>query len=172
MSSRLLIVPTLALATVLSACATPGEENRADTYTADQVNARQEAQVINILAVLPARVQVDNSRNRKNAQIVGGLLGAALGAGLGAGFSGNPAAGGTLAGLGGAGAGVAGGSLVADKVLVDGVSLTYEQAGHTFNSAQVGRACEYHPGKAVMVMTSPTVTRVQPNATCPPPVKS
>lgn len=151
---------------MLSACATPGAEDRADTYTADQVNSRQEAKVVDILAVLPARVQVSNAKNREMAQIGGGILGAALGAGLGAGV-GHSAGLGALAGVGGAGAGVGAGSLVSDKVLVDGVSLTYTQNGHTFNSAQVGKLCEYKPGRAIMIMTSASVTRIQPNSACP-----
>jgi len=150
----------------LAACTTPGEENRADVYSANQVNTRQAAQVVSIIAVLPARVQVSNAQNQRAAQIGGGLAGLALGAGLGGGLT-HSAGVGALAGVGGAGAGVGAGSLVPGTVLVDGVSLTYEQNGQNFNSAQVGRVCEYSPGKAIMVQSSPTETRIQPNHACP-----
>ena len=131
--SIICVIPVLAL----SACATPGEENRADSYTADQVNARQEAKVVNILAILPAKVQVSNAQNQRAAQI------------------------------GGAGVGVGAGSLVPGKVMVQGVSLTYVEDGHTFNSAQVGKLCEFKLGQAIMVQTAPNVTRIQPNTACP-----
>lgn len=155
----------------LAACATPGEENRADSYTADQVNSRQEAQVVNILAVLPARVQVSNEQNQRAAQIGGAILGTGLGLGLGAGV-GHSTALSVLGGLGGAGAGAGAGSLVPGKVMVNGVSLTYTQGKHTYNSAQVGKPCEYTPGRAIMITTSASVTRIQPNATCPAPKSS
>lgn len=161
-------VSTLAILGILSlsACSTPGEENRSDSYTADQVNSRQEAKVVNILAVLPARVQVSNAQNQRAAQIGGALLGAGLGVGLGVGV-GHSAGLGALGGVGGTAAGAGAGSLVPGQVMVNGVSLTYTQDGHTFNSAQVGKICEYQPGQAIMIMTSATVTRIQPNAACP-----
>lgn len=159
-------VSSILIICTLSACATPGEENRADSYTADQVNARQEAKVVNILAVLPARVQVSNEHNQRAAQIGGALLGLGTGVGLGVGLGGNAGMG-ALGAVGGGVAGAGAGSLVPGKVMVNGVSLTYTQDGHTFNSAQVGKICEYKPGQAIMIMTSASVTRIQPNATCP-----
>ena len=122
----------------------------------------------NILAVMPAKVEVDNSQQKKNAEVIGGVLGAVVGGIVGNKLSNNDSAGGAVIGAAGGGvAGVAAGSLVSDKVLVDGVSITYEAMGKTLNSAQVGRICEYIPGKAVVISTGPTETRVQPNATCP-----
>jgi outer membrane lipoprotein SlyB len=50
-------------------------------YTQAQVNTRQNADVVNILAVMPAKVQVSNAENQRTARIAGGLLGAAAGAG-------------------------------------------------------------------------------------------
>ncbi|MFA6095062.1 MAG: hypothetical protein WC757_04225 [Candidatus Paceibacterota bacterium] len=63
--------------------------------------------------------------------------------------------------------GVAAGSLVADKVLVDGVSISYSQNEEMFSSAQVGKLCEFKPGTAIMISTSQSETRIQPNAVCP-----
>ena len=156
----------------LATCAQPGAESAPNVYTQGQVNTRQKADVVNILAVMPAKVQVSNAENQRTAQIAGGLLGAAAGAGLGAGLAHhNALATGTVGAVGGGAFGAAAGSLVPGQVLVDGVSITYTDHGSTFSSAQVGRACEYAPGQAIMVSTSPTETRIQPNHECPLPVK-
>jgi len=141
----------------------------ANVYSAGQVNTRQQAEVVNILAVLPAKVKVSNAQNQRADQIVDGLLGALAGASLaGLGHHHHYAlANGTVGALGGGLFGT--GSLVPGEVLVDGVSITYVDHGSTFNSAQVGRLCEYRPGQAIMVATSPSETRIQPNTTCPVP---
>lgn len=152
-------------------CAQPGANLGANVYQAGQVNQRQAAKVVNVLAVLPARVEVSNQQNKATAQMVGGLLGAIGGAALGGGLAHN---GGTalFGGAAGGGIGVAAGSIVPDSVLVEGVSLTYVEDGQTLNSAQVGKACEFRPGEAIVVSTGGSETRVQPNAECPVPVKS
>jgi outer membrane lipoprotein SlyB len=156
----------------LAACAQPGAESAANVYTQGQVNTRQKADVVNILAVMPAKVQVSNAENQRTAQIAGGLLGAAAGAGLGAGLAHhNVLATGTVGAVGGGAVGAAAGSLVPGQVLVDGVSITYTEHGSTFSSVQVGRTCEYVPGQAIMIATTPTETRIQPNHECPPPAK-
>jgi outer membrane lipoprotein SlyB len=151
-----------AFATVLVGCAQPGANLQSNVYQAGQVNQQQEARVIDILAVLPAKVEVSNAQNRASAQIVGGVLGVLVGAALGSKFGGMG-----LGGLAGGGAGVAAGSLVPDSALVEGVSLTYTDSGRTLNSAQVGRLCDYKPGKAIVISTGPGETRIQPNDTCP-----
>ncbi len=162
------IVSTFLLVSTLTACQAPGEDARADVYTSDQVNSRQAAKVVTVLAVMPARVKVDNSANRQTAQLAVGLLGAVGGAFLGGGLAQHDVlAVGALGAVGGGALGVAGGSIVPDSVLVAGVSITYVEDGQTFNSAQVGKVCEYVPGRAIMIETSPTVTRIQPNASCP-----
>jgi outer membrane lipoprotein SlyB len=151
----------------LAACAQPGVEAGANVYGEGQVNTRQKAEVVDILAVMPAKVAVTNAQNQRAAQIAGGLLGAVVGAGLGAGFGHyNGLAAGTVGALGGGTFGAAAGSLVPGQVLVDGVSITYEDHGSTYSSAQVGHICEYVPGRAIMISTSPTETRIQPNTEC------
>jgi len=157
----------------LAGCQATGDEYAANTYTAGQVNSRQAAKVVEILAVLPARVAVDNTQNKQTAQVAGALLGVVAGAFAGGALGHGHAAPTTAligAGAGGV-AGAAAGSLVNDTTLVNGVSLSYQDAGNVFNSAQVGKVCEFKPGKAIMVSTSPTETRIQPNATCPPVAK-
>jgi outer membrane lipoprotein SlyB len=170
MSIKLIVAGISVLS--LAACAQPGAESAANVYSQGQVNTRQKADVVQVLAVMPAKVQVSNAQNQRAAQLAGGILGAAGGAGLGAGLAGhNALAAGTVGAVGGGVVGAAAGSLVPGQVLVDGVSITYTQHGQTFNSAQVGRLCEYAPGQAIMISTSATETRIQPNATCPPPAK-
>ncbi len=167
MKNRLLPIGTICTAIALAGCQTPGADLAANVYQAGQVNSPQAAKVITILAVMPAKVEVDNSQSQKTAQLVGGILGAALGAAIGNNVGshspGNSALGVVAGGVVGAGAG----SLEPGKVLVAGVSITYQDGGRTLNSAQVGKLCQFTPGKAVMISTSPMNTRIQPNATCP-----
>jgi outer membrane lipoprotein SlyB len=145
---------------LLAGCAT-GQDLAANSYTAAQVNTRQEAKTVEILAVMPAKITVDNSQNRKAAQtgfaIVGAIAGGILGGKNGA------VALGALAGA--AGGAIAGGA-VSDKNTVNGVSLAYRDNGKVYNSAQVGQQCEYKVGTAIMVATDAFNTRIQPNSTC------
>lgn len=152
-------------AALLMGCATTGERYASNVYTADKVNTRQEVKAVKIIAVLPAKVEVDNTQAKQNAQIIGGVLGALAGGLAGHNLDGGR---GTFSGgaIGG-GVGVAAGSLVSDKTLVDGVSITYTEGAKTYNSAQVGQLCQFSPGTAVMVTSEMKETRIQPNATCP-----
>jgi outer membrane lipoprotein SlyB len=152
---------------ILSGCQTPGENLQANVYKENQVNSAQKAKVVKILAVMPAKIEVDNSQNQKTATTVGALLGAVGGGVLGNEISAQKGTGTVVGAVAGGAGGGAVGSLVPGKVLVAGVSITYVYNGKTLNSAQVGRLCEYTPGKAVVISTSPTETRIQPNATCP-----
>jgi outer membrane lipoprotein SlyB len=152
----------------LTGCQAPGENLKANVYRADQVNTAQAAMIANILAVLPAKIEADNAQQKQAAQLVGGLLGVVAGGVAGSNLLNHNKVGGTTLGaVGGGTVGVMAGSLVPDKILVERVSITYEMNGKTLNSAQVGRSCEFIPGKAVLVSTGPTETRIQPNATCP-----
>ncbi len=124
--------------------------------------------MIEILSVMPARVVVDNSEQKRRVRVGAATLGAIAG-GLAGGLTGlggwqtlgTTVAGGTV--------GAAGGSMVADEVLVDGVTLGYRygSGGRILTSSQVGSPCEFKVGTALMVSTSQTETRVQPNAVCP-----
>jgi hypothetical protein len=76
--------------------------------------------------------------------------------------------GGDIGAIGGGALGAAAGSLVADKVLVEGVSIAYIENDKIFTSAQVGKPCEYKVNEtALIISTGPNETRIQPNATCP-----
>ena len=158
--------PALMSLSLLSACAT-GAELQANVYRADQVNQAQAAEVVEILAILPAKVEVDNTKGKQTAQLIGGVLGAIGGLALANNVGHHSVGGNLFGGAAGGGLGVAAGSMVSDRVLVEGVSLTYLRNGQTLNSAQVGKLCQYHPGRAIVISTGPMETRVQPNAACP-----
>lgn len=152
---------------VLAGCQQPGADLGANVYQADQVNQSQNAEIINILSLSPAKVEVSNAQDQKDAQVVGGVLGALTG-----GLVGSQVSGGTLGtGLGGAAiggvAGAAAGTLVPGQVLVDGVTIGYTQNGNIHTSTQVGKMCQFRMGQALVVVTKANETRVQPNATCP-----
>jgi outer membrane lipoprotein SlyB len=167
MKNRLATIALIFGVAAVAGCQAPGSNLASNVYTANQVNTAQAAKVVQILAVMPAKVQVDNTQAQKTAEVIGGLLGAVgggvLGNNLGHQTTGNTA----LGAAGGGVVGVAAGSLVPGKVLVDGVSITYEDGSHTLNSVQVGKLCQFVPGKAVVVSTSPMNTRIQPNNVCP-----
>ena len=169
MTKKIGVIGAVAVAVGLAGCQTTGQEYGANVYSAGQVNTRQEAVTVQILAVLPAKVQVSNEQNQRAAAIAGGLLGALAGGIAGANVGHSHQTNTVLGAAGGGAAGAALGSLVPGTVLVDGVSLAYKQAGKVYNSAQVGQLCQYQPGTAVMVSSGPNETRIQPNAVCPPP---
>lgn len=67
------------------------------------MNQKQAAEVIEIIAILPAQVEVDNTEAQKKRQILGAILGAAGGAAIGDAVGGNnTVAGGLLGGAAGA----------------------------------------------------------------------
>ncbi|TCW84926.1 hypothetical protein C5O80_06685 [Burkholderia sp. SRS-46] len=46
-------------------------KNKADAYNVLDVNQRQEVRTIEILTILPGKVQVSNEQNKKTAQLAG-----------------------------------------------------------------------------------------------------
>ena len=136
-----LLVPAVALF-ALAGCQTNGDMYRSDVYGSNQVNQAQQVQTVEIIAIQPARVAVNNQSDRNVSQMVGTALGGILGAALGAGGS---------------------SAASPQNSLVDGVQLTFKMNGRIFNSAQVGQMCEFKYGPAIMTSTGPTSTRIQPN---------
>lgn len=165
--NKLLPLSAIMSVLVLSGCQSNADSYAADVYDTTQVNSKQETKTVNIISVLPAKVAVDNTQNKQAAQTFGAVLGAVAGGVVGhnAG-SRSPLA--TAAGaVGGGAVGAAAGSLVKDKVLVEGVSLTYKEDTKIYTSTQVGRSCQFTTGLAVVITTKANETRIQPNATCP-----
>ncbi len=160
------IITIIIIASMLVGCAATGSNLRGDVYRSDQVNTTQSARGIKILKIMPAQVEVDNTKQKRTAQIGGAILGAVAG-GLAGGFGGigSLATAGTAA-TGGV-IGAAAGSLVDDKILVQGVTIGYSEHERMFTSTQVGEPCEFKLGDAVIVATDRNETRVQSNATCP-----
>ncbi|EHB0696738.1 hypothetical protein JYY24_004802, partial [Salmonella enterica subsp. enterica serovar Typhimurium] len=101
------------------------------------------------------------------AQTFGAVLGAVAGGVAGYNVKGTSTLGAVAGGTGGAALGAAAGSLVSDKTIVEGVSLTYKEGTKVFTSTQVGKACQFTTGLAVLISTKDNETRIQPNATCP-----
>jgi outer membrane lipoprotein SlyB len=160
----------LILATLLTACKTPTGENLAsNVYSTDQVNQKQESKTIEIIAISPAKIKMENKENKQAAQLLGGLAG-----GIGGGILGHNVSdkydkeGAVIGGVGGAAIGAtAATALVDGEVLVDAVTLSYIHDEKTLSSTQVGKICEFKQGTALMIITQANETRIQPNATCP-----
>lgn len=152
---------------ILTGCQTTGDEYAADVFDTSQLNGKQETKTVNIISVMPAKVAVNNTGNKKTAQLAGTTLGAIAGGVIGYALG----SGSDLATGGGAvGGGVVGavsGSAVADKVMHEGVSLTYKDGVKVYTSVQLGKACQFTTGLAVVIATKVDETRIQPNAACP-----
>lgn len=149
----------VSMATILSGCMA-GTLERADTFSAGQTNKRQESKLIEIAMIEKAKVQVNNERAQKAAELGGALFGALLGSANDSGYGGQSLVGAAV------GSSVAG-TIAGAKKIVDGVSLTYVENGTLLTSAQVGRPCEFAVGPALVITTSEEETRVQPNAVEP-----
>lgn len=164
---RLMTTLVVFVAVVLPGCAATGEGLKGNVYKAGQVNTTQKARTIKITAVLPAKIEFDNTQQKKQAMAVGGILGALAG-GIGGKVSGLKKYGVVGTTAGGAAAGVGAGSLVSDTVLVQGVSIAYIENGKIFTSSQVGELCEFKVNAtALIITTGPNETRIQPNAVYP-----
>ena len=77
-----LLVPAVALF-ALAGCQTNGDMYRSDVYGSNQVNQAQQVQTVEIIAIQPARVAVNNQSDRNVSQMVGTALGGILGAVIG-----------------------------------------------------------------------------------------
>ena len=159
--SRLLALTVAAF--LFTGCANNATQLRSDTFDASALNSRQEVKLIQILAIQPAKVQVDNSNNQQRSGFWGALAGGLAGAVVGNNSSHSRELA-TASALGGA---VAGASLAGSKELVQGVSITYIESNQALTSVQVGNPCEFAQGLALVTVTDADVTRVQPNAATP-----
>lgn len=164
MNKKIAAIGSLAGVLMLAGCANDGTAYRSDVYWAGQVNQAQAVKTVQIIAVMPARITVDNRYQRDESATVGTILGALAGAVVGVVVSDSPDA--VVAGtVGGAALGNLTGKGVSGsgERFVEGVQITFRQGDRIFNSAQVGRVCEFKTGTAIMVSPSPNETRIQPN---------
>ena len=151
----------------LTGCQSNADEHAADVYQTGQLNSKQETKTVNIISVLPAKVAVDNTANKRAAQTAGAVLGAIAGGVVGHNVGSRSTLNTTTGAVTGGAAGAAAGSLVSDKTLVEGVSLTYKEGTKVYTSTQVGKECQFTTGLAVVISTQYNETRIQPNAKCP-----
>lgn len=162
------ILPLMVLSSlILAGCQSNADEHAADVYQTDQLNAKQETKTVNIISILPAKVAVDNTQNKQAAQAFGAVIGAVAGGIAGHNVGSGSTLNTTAGAVGGGAAGAAAGSLVKDKTLVEGVSLTYKEGTKVYTSTQVGKSCQFTTGLAVVISTNYNETRIQPNAKCP-----
>ena len=130
-----LLVPAVALFALGDMC-------RSDVYGSNQVNQAQQVQPVEIIAIQPARVAVNNQSDRNVSQMVGTALGGILGAVIGNQVTHHRDSGTAIGAIAGAALGAAGSSAASPQnSLVDGVQLTFKMNGRIFNSAQVGQMC-------------------------------
>ncbi len=164
MKTKLSMAVVTACAIVIGGCANNGDLYRSDVYHAGQVNQAQEVKTVNIIAIGPARVAVNNTENSDTAANVGMVLGAIAGAAI-AGHNHHHTSNRVVGGVAGGALGHLAGSAVGGPTttMVNGVQLTYRIGNKIFNSAQVGQPCEYKVGLAIMVSPAPNETRIQPN---------
>lgn len=158
------ILLPLSAALILAGCQTSGDMYRSDVYGSNQVNQAQQVQTVEIIAIQPARVAVNNQSDRNVSQFVGTALGGILGAVVGNQITHHRDSGTAIGAIAGAALGAGASNMASPQnALVDGVQLTFKMNGKIFNSAQVGKMCEFKYGPAIMTSTGPTSTRIQPN---------
>lgn len=131
------LLPVAMLASfTLAGCQSNADDHAADVYQTDQLNTKQETKTVNIISILPAKVAVDNSQNKRNAQAFGALIGAVAGGVIGHNVGSGSNSGTTAGAVGGGAVGAAAGSMVNDKTLVEGVSLTYKEGTKVYTSTR------------------------------------
>ena len=168
MNFKKTFLPVIILsAFTLAGCQSNADEHAADVYQTNQLNSKQETKTVNIISVLPAKVAVDNTANKRAAQGAGAVLGAIAGGVVGHNVGSRSNLNTTAGAVAGGAAGAAAGVMVSDKTLVEGVSLSYKEGTKVYTSTQVGKACQFTNGLAVVISTNYNETRIQPNATCP-----
>ena len=108
----------------LAGCQSNADDHAADVYQTDQLNTKQETKTVNIISFFP-QVAVDNSQINGTHKPSARLLCSRWRCNRPQRGSGSNS--GTTAGaVGGGAVGAAAGSMVNDKTLVEGVSLTYK----------------------------------------------
>lgn len=139
---KLLVIGLFSLTVALSGCATDGNYYRSDVYSSSQVNQAQRVNTVEIIAINPAQVAVNNSENSDRARATGAILGAIAGAAIGN-HNNHSTSSRVLGGLAGGAIGGLAGDAVGGSgtTYVDGVQLVYRSSdGQVYQSTQVGRS--------------------------------
>ncbi len=155
-------VVLMSILIAINGCAATEENLNSTIDKSHQDTTVKTVKSIQIITVLPAKIEVDNYQ----AQFAASALSAAT-RGIGGRYGGVGALGTMGTTIEGGTIGNSTGLMAPDKVVVDGVSITYSDNQKIVTSAQIGKVCEFKPGPSVIDSTADVnETRVQPNATC------
>ncbi len=153
----------LIAAIALCGCATPQDRYGGDVYDASETNRMRQSDRIEIVDVLPAKINVERSEGNTGkilGGVAGGTTGAVIGHKLGKHSSSRRLA--ETVGLVGAGAGDA---IQNSQKTVQGSNIIYKLNGKEYSSVQADPPCRFRRGKALLIHTG-SETRVQPNSGC------
>jgi hypothetical protein len=148
---------------IMYGCSATEKNLNSTTGKNPQVTNVQTSKSIQIISVLPTKIETDNFQ----AQFAASALSAAT-----RGISGQYGGVGSLGTMGttieGGTIGNSTGLMAPDKITVNGVSITYSVNKEIVTSSQTGKACEFKPGPSILDSTADvTKIRILPNATCP-----
>lgn len=151
----------------LAGCQSNANNHAANVYQTNQLNTKQKTKTVNIISILPAKVAVNNSQNKQNAQAFGALIGAVAGSVISHNVKSSSNSKTTASAVGSKAVSAAASSIVNNKTLVKSVSLTYKKSTKVYTSTQVSKKCQFTTSLAVVITTTYNKTRIQPNTKCP-----
>ena len=158
----------LIAAIALCGCATPQDRYGGDVYDASETNRMRQSDRIEIVDVLPAKINVERSEGNTGkilGGVAGGTTGAVIGHKLGKHSSSRRLAE-TVGLVGGAVVGaVAGDAIQNSQKTVQGSNIIYKLNDKEYSSVQADPPCRFKRGKALLIHTG-SETRVQPNSGC------
>ena len=158
----------LIAAIALCGCATPQDRYGGDVYDASETNRMRQSDRIEIVDVLPAKINVERSEGNTGkilGGVAGGTTGAIIGHKLGKHSSSRRLAE-TVGLIGGAAVGaLAGDAIQNSQKTVQGSNIIYKLNGKEYSSVQADPPCRFKRGKALLIHTG-SETRVQPNSGC------
>lgn len=143
---KLLVIGLFSLTVALSGCATDGNYYRSDVYSSSQVNQAQRVNTVEIIAINPAQVAVNNSENSDRARATAPSSARSPAPPSATTTTTRPRPASSAALPAGAIGGLAGDAVGGSgTTYVDGVQLVYRSSdGQVYQSTQVGRICEYN----------------------------
>ena len=158
----------LIAAITLCGCATPQDRYGGDVYDASETNRMRQSDRIEIVDVLPAKINVERSEGNTGkilGGVAGGTTGAVIGHKLGK-HSNSRRLAETVGLVGGAVVGaVAGDAIQNSQKTVQGSNIIYKLNGKEYSSVQADPPCRFRRGKAKLIHIG-NETRVQPNSGC------
>ena len=167
MKKRFLLASVLATTVALTGCVSDGGNRyRSDVYSVNNVNRVQRVETITIQSVTPAQIALPRNEGQDRSEITGTIIGAIAGAAIGN-HGHHSTSSRVMGGIAGAALGNLAGNAIGGQVssdYADGVQITWRgKDGNLYQSAQVGRLCEFKVGPALLVAPNSGDARVQPN---------